>query len=193
MALINPQVPVIGQPNSTEEPKITSAINTITTAVNGNLDNANIKTGANINGSKLLDGSVTAAQLANDAVTSDKVNLSYTEDVLDPATGFIYSGSEQFLWGGADRVGGVSLLIATLNLDTSTSNGRGSLYLNVFSGSNVRYVTQYFGNDNDEYESVTMACITPASALWSPNITVHLASGQVRLLAGSRITSVRIS
>jgi hypothetical protein len=58
MGTINPQLPVVGQPNTTEDPKIISAINTIADAINGELDNSNIADDADINGNKLLVGSV---------------------------------------------------------------------------------------------------------------------------------------
>jgi hypothetical protein len=73
MATINPQIPTVGQPNSTEDAKITSGMTTIRDAINGNLDNDNIISGANINGSKLLDSSIATAKLAADAVTAAKL------------------------------------------------------------------------------------------------------------------------
>jgi len=45
----------------------------IVTQVNGNLDNANIKSGANIDASKLLAQSVTSTQLATSSVTTVKI------------------------------------------------------------------------------------------------------------------------
>ena len=85
MGTINPQVPVVGLPNSTEEPKITSAINTIATVINGNLDNANINNAANINASKLLDASVATAKLADNSVTNAKMadNSVNTAELVD--------------------------------------------------------------------------------------------------------------
>lgn len=62
MAQINPDIPVIGNPVSTEDPKVKNALETIVAAVNS-LDNANVASNADINGSKLLNGSVSAAKL----------------------------------------------------------------------------------------------------------------------------------
>lgn len=62
MAQINPSIPIIGNPVSTEEPKVKTAIETIVAAVNS-LDDGNIAAGANINGNKLLNASVDAAKL----------------------------------------------------------------------------------------------------------------------------------
>ena len=46
----------------------------IADVVNGNLDNGNIKSAADINASKLLDGSITAAKLGTDSVTNAKID-----------------------------------------------------------------------------------------------------------------------
>jgi dihydroxyacetone kinase DhaKLM complex PTS-EIIA-like component DhaM len=73
MGTINPQVPTVGQPNSTEDPKIASAITTIRDAINGELDDDNIAASADINGSKLLNASVATAKIADDAVTAAKI------------------------------------------------------------------------------------------------------------------------
>lgn len=57
MALINPTIPTIGQPNSTEDQDTVNALNTIVSAINGGLDAANLAAAAGI----------TAAQLAASA------------------------------------------------------------------------------------------------------------------------------
>jgi hypothetical protein len=72
MAQVSVNYPVIGQPNSTEDPKVLAAFQALVTAING-LDNANIASNANINASKLLDGSIAAAKLATDAVETAKI------------------------------------------------------------------------------------------------------------------------
>ncbi len=73
MAIINPQVPVVGEANETEDPKIASAIGTIRDAINGNLDNDNIASNAAILGSKLANTSVSATKLAGNSVTAEKI------------------------------------------------------------------------------------------------------------------------
>jgi|DEB0MinimDraft_3_1074331.scaffolds.fasta_scaffold00292_18 hypothetical protein len=82
MSLLNLNLPIIGGTNANEDPKIRTALSDIQTVVNA-LDNANIASGADINGSKLDDATVSAAKLAsnsvetakivNDAVTNDKI------------------------------------------------------------------------------------------------------------------------
>jgi hypothetical protein len=59
----------------------------IVNVVNGDLDNSNIAAAADINGSKLLDGSVSAAKLGTDSVTNVKINASAvnTAEIADDA------------------------------------------------------------------------------------------------------------
>lgn len=46
MAFIAPTIPTIGDPNSSEDGDIVSALNTIVSAINGNLDSSNITAGS---------------------------------------------------------------------------------------------------------------------------------------------------
>lgn len=62
MAQINPNIPIIGDPVATEEPKVKTALEDLVAAINA-LDDANIASNANINGSKLLNASVSAAKI----------------------------------------------------------------------------------------------------------------------------------
>jgi hypothetical protein len=79
MAYINPALPTIGQPNSTEDSDIVSAFSTIVSLVNGGLDTANIaplgvgtsNLAANaVTTLKITDANVTRAKLASDALNS---------------------------------------------------------------------------------------------------------------------------
>jgi hypothetical protein len=93
VAQINPNIPIIGNPVATEDPKVKTALEDIVDEINGKLDNTNIAAAgvANINGAKLLDASVAAAKLTtdsvetakivNDAVTNDKIG----DDAVDTA------------------------------------------------------------------------------------------------------------
>jgi hypothetical protein len=58
----------------------------IADVVNGNIDNGNIATNADINASKLLDGSITAAKLGTDSVTATKLRADATTDANRPVT-----------------------------------------------------------------------------------------------------------
>lgn len=71
-------VPLAGQPNSTEDPKIATSLTNIKTwvdAVGLGLLDADIAIGANVDASKLLAGSVTTTQLSSTA-TSEAVNTA---------------------------------------------------------------------------------------------------------------------
>lgn len=72
MAQLNLNLPIIGNPNTTEDPKIRTALSDIETVVNS-LDNTNIAANAGINGSKLLDASIAEAKLGSASVTSAKL------------------------------------------------------------------------------------------------------------------------
>lgn len=74
MGLIYPTSPTLGEPTTTEDPKIKNFLDDLLTLVNGNIDNDNIGTSDKINGSKLADASVDTLQLANDSVTNDKID-----------------------------------------------------------------------------------------------------------------------
>ena len=64
---------------------------------NGNIDNANIKAGAGIDGAKLLASSVTAAQLANNSVTSAKIDYTSVLFVRGSVAGLkLARGSKAF-------------------------------------------------------------------------------------------------
>jgi hypothetical protein len=72
MGQINPDIPIIGNPVSTEDPKVKTALETLVATIN-TLDNANIATAANINAAKLLDASIQPAKLATDSVETAKI------------------------------------------------------------------------------------------------------------------------
>ena len=72
MAQVNPDIPVIGNPVATEDPKVKNALEAIVNALNA-IDNANIASNADINGAKLLAGSINTTQIADAAITSAKI------------------------------------------------------------------------------------------------------------------------
>ena len=125
MALINPTIPTIGQPNSSEDQDIVNAFNTIVSAINGGLDTANLAAGAGITGAQLAAAAgITASQLATavqaaaglngastrrgrsiiateEARTDTAYGLMATPDrvsgIVMPASGLIFVGY-QALW-----------------------------------------------------------------------------------------------
>jgi len=84
MGTINPAIPTIGQPNSTEDSDVRSGMITIRDEINGNLDNDNIKTAANIAGSKLAANSVAASKIVN--ATGGQILLANSSGVITPTT-----------------------------------------------------------------------------------------------------------
>lgn len=72
MAQVSVNYPVVGQANSTEDPKVVAALQALVTAINA-LDDANIASGANINATKLLNSSIETGKLADNAVTTAKI------------------------------------------------------------------------------------------------------------------------
>lgn len=76
---INPSIPVVGQPDSTEEPKIVTALQSIVAAVN-DIDAANI-TDLSVTTADLADGLITSAKLA----ASAKVSLSTDTSISSQA------------------------------------------------------------------------------------------------------------
>ncbi len=96
MAIIFPPIPSAGLPNSTEDPKIATALGEIRDAINGNLDDTNIAPAANIDGAKLDDLSIptakiadlgiTLAKMAADSVNADKLTDSATTDSVRAVT-----------------------------------------------------------------------------------------------------------
>jgi hypothetical protein len=72
MATINPDLSGIVDGATADASDITTPLNTITNAINGNLDDDNIKTGANINHAKILGG--IRASNRQDAATDNSVS-----------------------------------------------------------------------------------------------------------------------
>lgn len=90
MALIAPTIPTIGQPNSTEDADIVSALNTIVAAINGGLDSANLAAGA----------AITDAQLAspnNDQWRTVVTQPYYITDGLAGGTVYVPQANGVFL------------------------------------------------------------------------------------------------
>jgi hypothetical protein len=72
MAQITVNYPVPGDPNSTEDQKVLTALQTLVNTINS-LDNANLTGTAGIEGSKLANTSISASKLASNAVEESKI------------------------------------------------------------------------------------------------------------------------
>ncbi|SRR6266487_813148 len=89
MALINLTLPVIGQPNATEDPKTLTALTTIQTGINGNIDETNMPT-ATLQRLGLNSGSQVGRGKTNIATTESTSSASYvTLTTPDQVTGIV--------------------------------------------------------------------------------------------------------
>lgn len=84
MALINPTLPTIGQPNSTEDVDLLSALSAIIAAINGGLDTANLATAAGVTETQLAAALTTRLGLGSTgrgksliAPTESRSNTAY--------------------------------------------------------------------------------------------------------------------
>jgi hypothetical protein len=74
---------------------------TIYSEFNGNIDDNNIKSGANIQGTKLLDNSIPTSKLANLSVIDGKIDFGATRVIKPGIVGLKFArGSKAFTIGG---------------------------------------------------------------------------------------------
>lgn len=76
MGLVNITLPVVGQPNSTEDPKVVAALTALQTGINGNLDAQNLAT-ATRQYLGLSDLTTTRRGYLNIATTESRTNAAY--------------------------------------------------------------------------------------------------------------------
>ncbi|HEU4975288.1 MAG TPA: hypothetical protein VFT50_09380 [Baekduia sp.] len=148
MAQIDPTLPTVGQPNSTEDADIVSAFQAILALVNGGLDDANIANGANIDGAKLLAHSVGTTQIA--AVESAVITgsaFTLTPVVYKDVTGRIHFGTDEYDLGSSVPAGGTLLTLpvgfrpgatktGTL-MQLTTAGGATPIHVRIGTGGNV--------------------------------------------------------
>jgi hypothetical protein len=87
MALINPTIPTIGQPNSTEDQDIVNALTTIIAAINGGLDTANIAAAAGLTAAQLTTAIQAAAGLNGSGTRRGKCIVDTAETRTNAAYG----------------------------------------------------------------------------------------------------------
>jgi len=122
MGTINPAIPTIGQPNSTEDADIRNGMITIRDEINGNLDNDNIKSAANILGSKLATNSVAPSKLTNG--TAGQLLIANGSGVVTSTTvtGDVTINSSGVTQIGAGTVGTTEIADNSINHDKMTNN-----------------------------------------------------------------------
>ncbi len=175
MGTISLSVPVAGQPNSTEDPKIPTALTTIGTVINGNLDAVNL--------------SAALAQSAN-VNQSGQIVKGYTA----VATSQLVGGASYATLATPDQVTGVVLptggLLAVWYIAQWTSNGgAGTAKAAIFVGGNQlvaapaaggAIAVQEVGNSTSNVELLTSAPLglqgtTGASGSTTPDYTTGMA------------------
>jgi hypothetical protein len=142
MGLIDPELPEVGLPVTTEDPKVRDALAEIVAVINGNLDTVNLASDADVNGTQLLDASVDntklttnsvdTANIVNDAVTADKLR----DDVSTDGNRAVTTNHIRDNAVNADKIaeGAVntseladnSVTNAKINLTTVTATGSGT-------------------------------------------------------------------
>lgn len=132
MAIISISVPVVGSPNTTEDPKIANALTTLQTLVNGNLDAANIADSAigtneiansAVTSAKIADGTIAGADVANATLGVAKMGFA---PLIIPA---LAAGSSRSMAFGS----GNAIFNDSNNLAASVSHGLGTTPLLVFA------------------------------------------------------------
>lgn len=110
MGLINPTLPTIGDPNSSEDADIRNALQTIVSAINGNITDANVGAGAAVAYSKLnLAAGLQVTDLASSLAAILGVTATYREysEVLTTET------SASLSWADLATVGPQMTLTVT--------------------------------------------------------------------------------
>lgn len=90
MGIVSPTLPVLGQPNSTEDNHTLTSLQTIRDEFNGNIDNSNVKAAAAIASTKLADGANIVAQGGinqSGTVRRGKANIATSESRTNAAYG----------------------------------------------------------------------------------------------------------
>lgn len=115
MATISVSLPSDGQ--TIDAADYNTPITTIVNEINGNLDNANIKSGAAITGSKLADASITNAKLATGSGEAGGAWTSYTPTFANTTLG---NGSVAGAWS---QVGKTIKFRALFTLGSTSAMG----------------------------------------------------------------------
>ncbi len=138
MGLISPAQ--VSDGSTADASDVNSPINTIANEFNGNIDNANIKSAAAIDASKLASGSITDTQMA----TAVKPVTRFTDDFFDHvASGCVWTGDSYGSTRVASMTAGVvyvSGIRATVSAVTSrTFTASKDTYIDVDSAGAITY------------------------------------------------------
>lgn len=126
MGLVYPDLPTVGSPNSTEQPKVRQSLIDLRDTINGAIAAANLATDS-VSTAKIVDDAVTAAKIADsavdggaiasDAVTGDKLSLTnYTVQVTGGADVLLVNGVNTNVFTSTSLTSGLWLVIAEVDL-----------------------------------------------------------------------------
>ena len=159
MGLINLTLPSDGE--TIDAADVNTPFGTIATAINGNLDNANIKSGAAIDGTKIASATLTATQMA-DSVSPVK---RWDEGLADfVASGCVWSGDAY----GSTRVASMTSGVVYINgkrISVSAVTSR------TFTASKDTYV-DIDENGTISYSEITNNAASPSLAANSIRIAI---------------------
>lgn len=189
MALINPTLPTIGQPNSTEDQDVLNALTTIVAAINGGLDAANITDGslttaelataAGIVGGQIADGTLSASKLATAVQAAAGLNGASTRRGKCNVPGAEARASATYgTLTTPDQVASITLptdgLIAVMYQAQMQESVAGAGRAAIFVGSNQLKVAH-----------ADLAAVTQAAASGSGSTGVYMpvSSGAIGLFA----------
>lgn len=130
MGIINPPIPILGESNALADPKVKTALEQIRDEINGLLTNANVASGADINGAKMANASIEGStKLVNASVKAGKLDIRTGAQV-----GNLVTGTADHVWASvASVVPGTYL--ATGYIDNTPVNGSDNLRFDTSAGS----------------------------------------------------------
>lgn len=206
MGTISPSIPTVGEPNSTEDPKVRSALIDIRDEINGQLDNDNIAAAAGISGTKLADNTVTGAKISATAnidgtkltdttIPSSKLNL--TTNAVSLGAQHTVNGSESsaFLTSGT-LAAGLYLVTASLQVIGNTASPSPRITLRLKDGGTTlctRQVRLMADGSVAPYVEVTLLALATRAGSGTFTVTSEggtALSGTVEV--GSNLVSVRL-
>lgn len=204
MGLITVNIPIVGEANSTEDPKIADALSKLTTEINGELDDANFADDADLNGSKFADGTITGSKIAPGAdidgstledgtVASAKLDLTSDSAVLASDADPVLTGTETSQLETGNMAAGTYLAQASGSVKVTEAKrvvlrlkgvgfelNRAYAFVNdgILSDNEIPFALHWFGDFAGGFPF---------------QVTVQLTGGGVcSLLAGTRLTAVRL-
>ena len=147
MGQISLQIPQVGQPDSTEDPKVASDLTTIQTVINGNLDATNLSAtlaqSATVNqAAQTVKGAVNIA--GSQSTTSTAYTTLATPDqvtgIVLPANGLLVVGYKALMSVAGTDIGFVGLFLNGVQVTTGGSGAPAAVESSVDGSTNLGHV-----------------------------------------------------